>query len=100
MQETRSISGKTIRLPEERWLHIIEGHPEMEGHLHDVLLTVAKPDIILQGRKGELLAAVYNRNDKLLVVVYKETETDGFILTARFTKQIKKLLKQPLLWQK
>jgi hypothetical protein len=56
--------------------------------------------MILQGSADELLAAVYNRNDKLLVVVYKETVSDGFILTAFFTKRIEKLLKRKIVWQK
>jgi hypothetical protein len=100
MYHSKSISGKLIRLTDERWLHIVEGHPEMAGYLHDVLLTIAAPDMVLQGTADELLAAVYNRNDKLLVVVYKETENEGFILTAFFTKKIEQLLKRKILWQK
>jgi len=100
MNETRSISGKTVRLTDERWLHIVEGHPEMAGHLHDVLLAVAAPDFILSGSSDELLASVYNRNDKLLIVVYKESDTDGFIITAFFTKRIDKALKRKILWRR
>lgn len=100
MNVTKSITGKPIRLTDERWLHIVEGHPEIAGHLHDVLLTVAAPEMILSGTADELLAAVYNRSDKLLVVVYKETGEDGFILTAFFTKRIDKLLKREILWRK
>jgi hypothetical protein len=100
MFHSKSISGKPIRLTDERWLHIVEGHPEMAGYLHDVLLAVAAPDMVLQGTAGELLAAIYDRADKLLVVVYKESETDGFIVTAFFTKKIEQLLKRKILWQK
>lgn len=82
MHIVKSISGIEVRLTDERWLHIVEGHPEMAGFLHDVLLTVAVPDIIFQGSTNELLAAVYKRKDKMLVVVYRETEADGFIITA------------------
>lgn len=49
MLTVKSITGKTIRLPDERWLHIVEGHPEMAGHLNEVLLAIAAPDIVLQG---------------------------------------------------
>ena len=100
MLTVKSISGKTIRLPDERWLHIVEGHPEMAGHLNDVLFAVAAPDIVLQGGLDEMLAAIYTNNDKLLVVVYKETEMDGFIITAYFTKKADKLLKRTKLWGK
>jgi hypothetical protein len=96
----KSVTGKTIRLPDERWIHIVEGHPEMAGHLNDVLLAVAAPEIVLQGTADELLATVYEHKTKLLVVVYKENETDGFIITAYFTSKVDKLLKRIVLWQK
>ena len=89
-----------IRLPDERWLHIVEGHPEMAGHLHDVLLAVAVPDLLIQGGADEILAIVYSRTDKLLVVAYKEMDIEGFIITAFFTKRPEQLLKRKILWQK
>jgi len=46
MLNTISVSGKIIRLPDERWVHIVERHPEMTGHLEDVLLAVTVPDFI------------------------------------------------------
>ena len=96
----KSITNKTIRLTDERWLHIVEGHPEMAGHLNDVLLAIAAPEIILRGGLDELLATVSTYKNKWLVVVYKENETDGFILTAYFTSKTEKLLKRKILWQK
>jgi hypothetical protein len=89
----KSISGKTIRLPDERWLHIVEGHPEIAGHLNAVLLAVTAPHMVLQGSAEELLATVYENKTKLPVVVYKENEADGFIITAYFTTKVDKLLK-------
>ena len=100
MLTVKSVTGKTIRLPDERWIHIVEGHPEMAGHLNDVLLAVATPDMVLQGTVDELLATVYEHKTKLLVVVYKENEMDGFIITAYFTSKADKLLKRIVLWQK
>jgi hypothetical protein len=96
----KSITGKTIRLTDERWLHIVEGHPELAGHLNDVLFTVVDPDTVLYGATEELLAAVYVSPKKLLVVIYKENEVDGFIITAYFTSRIDKLLNRKILWQK
>lgn len=100
MHVIKSTSGKEIRLTDERWLHIVEGHPEMAGFLRDVLLAVAVPDYIFQGSTDELLSAVYKREDKMLIVVYKETETDGFIITAYFTKHIEKIFKRKIVWQR
>ena len=87
----KSITGKIIRLPDELWLHIVEGQPEMAGKLNNVLFAIAVPDLVLQGGADELLAAVYEDTTKMLVVVYKENETDGFIITAYFTTKTDKL---------
>jgi hypothetical protein len=100
MLTVKSIAGKTIRLTDERWLHIVEGHPEMADHLDDVLIAVAAPDKILEGSYDELLAVVYEHLASLLVVVYKENKTDGFIITAFFTSKVDKLFKRIVLWQK
>lgn len=100
MLTVKSINGKTIRLTDERWLHIVEGHPEMAGHLNDVLLAVAAPDKVLEGSLDELLAIVHEQKSRLLVVVYKEDKADGFIITAFFTSKVNKLLQRTILWQK
>jgi hypothetical protein len=55
---------------------------------------------VLQGCDGELLATVHENQSKLLVVVYKENEVDGFIITAYFATKVDKLLKRKILWQK
>ncbi len=72
----------------------------MAGNLNEVLLSVASPNVVLMGGSNELLASVYKRPDKLLVVVYKEDENDGFIITAFFTSKIDQLLKRKIVWQK
>ena len=49
-----SKSGLTIRLPEERWQHIIEGHPELADQQTNILHTIENPDRILEGdRDGQ-----------------------------------------------
>jgi hypothetical protein len=97
---TKSITGKTIRLTDERWVHIVEGHPEMAGYLNEVLLAVDSPDLVVEGGNNELLALLYERPDKLLVVVYKEESNDGFIITAFFTSKIDQLLERKIQWRK
>ena len=72
----------------------------MAGSMSDVLLAVATPDLLIGGVEKELIAAVFKKEDKLLVVVYKEGVEDGFIVTAYFTSKIEKLLKRNILWQK
>ncbi|MEK7270540.1 MAG: hypothetical protein AAB215_06295 [Planctomycetota bacterium] len=51
-----SRAGLTIRLTDERWLHITEEHCELAGLRLEVLETVANPDRVLEGGAGELLA--------------------------------------------
>lgn len=97
---TKSVHGNIIRLSDERWVHIVEGHPEMAGCRKEVMQTIAEPDFLLEGGFDEVLAARYIRADKMLVVVYKETNEDGFILTAFFTTKTEKLLNRKIIWKK
>ena len=94
-----SKNGVPIRLTEERWFHIVESHDELAGLSDEVLLTVEDPDFIVRGWSDELLA-VRKINDKYLIVVYKELENDGFIITAFITKKVDKVLRRGVVWQK
>ena len=86
----QSKNDVAIRLTRERWTHIVERHPEMDGQRQRVLETVSDPEMIQQGDFEEYLAIrFYNETpltSKFLVVVYKEiARTDGFILTAYYS---------------
>ena len=52
-----SKNGILIRLPAERWAHIIEEHCELAGLKFEVLEAVSSPSKILMGNMGELLAS-------------------------------------------
>ena len=93
-----SRNGKVIRLTDERWVHIIEEHAELAGMRLEVLETVAEPRRILEGGEGELLAVRELEIGKLLVVVYRESETDGFIITAFVTRRTASLDRRKQLW--
>lgn len=91
---TRAVSqtGVPIRLNDERWQHISQGHPELQDQRARVLETINHPDFIQEGDAGELLAIrFYERTpltSKFLVVAYRETSTrDGFVVTAYFTRR-------------
>ena len=94
-----SKNGIPIRLTEERWFHIVENHDELAGLSDEVLLTIEDPEYIVKGWTDELLA-IRKINDKHLVVVYKELENDGFIITAFITKKVDKVLRRGVIWQK
>jgi len=93
-----SKNGTTIRLTDERWAHISEEHGELADMRMEVLETVASPERILAGGEGELLAIRQVETGKFLVVVYRELEDDGFIITAFLTRRIRSLAKRKQLW--
>ncbi len=101
MEETIvSNNGVPIRLPEERWVHIVENHDDVAGHMDDVLDAVESPDLIIKGYGDALIALKKVKEDKFLAVVYKEIEpTDGFIITAYFSSKIK-LDREVILWKR
>jgi hypothetical protein len=87
-----------IRPSDERWAHIAEEHVELAGMRADVLGTVATPSAIYQGGAGELLAAHEVQAGKWLVVVYRESSRDGFIITAFLTRRTRSLERRKKLW--
>ena len=104
-----SVNGVPIRLTEERWLHIIEYHRELEPLQQEVLLTVAEPiklyfapppmepNYAAVGVFPKLVEAGLARN---LVVHYREVSpSDGFILTALVISD-KRLEKRFKLWRR
>jgi hypothetical protein len=93
-----SIQRIPIRLTDERWSHITEEHCELAGFRLEVLETVAKPDRVLAGGEGELLAVRELFPGKYLVAVYRELANDGFIITSFITSKIKSLQWRKQLW--
>lgn len=82
-----SVRGIPIRLPAERWAHITEEHCELAGMREEILEAVAEPTSVLMGNHGALLAAKEREDGKILVVVYREANGDGFIITAFLTSR-------------
>ncbi len=80
----RSVNAVLIRLPDERWDHICEEHAELVDRKNEVLQTVHAPERVVMGNDGELLAIRE-------VVVYRELEADGFVITAFLTRRIRSI---------
>jgi len=93
-----SKNGLPIRLTDERWAHITEEHSELAGMRRDVLEAVAQPRRVLAGRGRELLAVSELEPGKLLVVVYRELDSDGFVITAFLTRRVRSLDRRQQLW--
>jgi len=77
----RSKNQVPIRLTEERWLHIVTSHTEMNGNILELIKTIEDPV------SDELRCIRFFPNThlgpKYLMVAYKElSPNDGFIITA------------------
>ena len=70
----------------------------MAGLRLEVLETVANPTEIFAGNRGELLAVREVEPGKYLVVVYRESQQDGFIITAFLTRKGQALRRRQQLW--
>lgn len=98
---TESVSSKNsvpIRLTDERWAHITEEHNELVELRSEILETVASPTAIFAGNQGELLAVREVEAGKYLVVVYRDFQQDGFIITAFLTRKADTLRRRQQLW--
>jgi hypothetical protein len=100
MDIVKSKNGVPIRLTEERWIHITEEHSEMAGYYYEVLETIEEPEAIYEGKTGEYIAIREMEKGKYIVVVYKELDKDGFIITAFLTKRKKQLERRRKIWQR
>lgn len=98
--DTVSKNGIIIRLTDERWKHIVLMHPTLSENRKKVLTTVKNPDYIFKGRAKELLAVLKISQRNYLVVIYKEKEADGFIITAYETTAKLWLFKKELIWSR
>ncbi len=95
----KSKNGIAIRLPDERWIHIVTEHAELVELRDQVLKAVENPERILAGNAGELFAVREFESGKWIVVVYRESGDDGFIITAFLTRRGRSLDKRQVLWQ-
>lgn len=71
MNSAISINNYRIRLTNERWFHITEGHSEIAGYFFEILEAIENPDFIYQGNNQELLAVKHISENKFLIVIYK-----------------------------
>jgi hypothetical protein len=85
MGETIDPLGRTVHLAEERWRHIIDGHPYMAPFRAEVLQAVEAPtDLIEQPRLGQDWFYLRNVGPSqwLKVVVAFDEDSVGSIRTA------------------
>jgi len=75
----------------------------MAGNRHLISETISEPDYILKGEKDELIALKYYSKtvitSKHCVVIYREVNGEGFVITAFLTSKPEKI-KGEIIWQK
>jgi hypothetical protein len=98
MNTPKAKSGLPIRLTEERWQHIMDGHPELASLKSEIIQAIEEPDRIFAGNDDELLAVKSLDDGKYLVIVYRECDQDGFVITAYMTRRINSLNQRQVLW--
>jgi len=98
MELVKSKNNVLIRLSDERWSHITEEHCELVGLLHDVLDTIKNPKKILEGKQNAQLAVGQMSDGKYIVVIYRELNGDGFVMTAFLTRKMQYLNRRKQLW--
>jgi len=99
-----SKNGKELRLTAERWSHIVEAHDYMAGNQDLVFETLENPDYIVGGGQGEFIALKHYKKNiylgKGVVVIYKEKEKEGFVITAFMTSEPERIIKKGVIWRK
>jgi hypothetical protein len=82
--------GRRVELTDERWGHIVERHPDIDGRDDEVLQTVEAPEERLPGGV-ENEEWYYRRTDapsNWLKVVVAYAEGRGYIVTAHARKSM------------
>lgn len=67
-----SVNGVPIRLTDERWHHIIDGHVDLFNYREDILRIIEEPEAIYRGRRGSLIAVRSYGRRGFLAVFYRE----------------------------
>ena len=88
--------GRTVRLTKERLDHLETDHPEMRSQTDRIAETLSGPERIVSSRSDATVQLYYRLyketpvTTKFLCVVVKNSEHDGFIITAYYTDAEKK----------
>ena len=81
----RDPRGREVSLDDERWEHIIDGHPELRDMQVDILRTVESPSEVIAGRGPDeewFYLAGAGPSRWLKVVVIFDRQGSGRIITA------------------
>lgn len=69
-----------------------------------VFETLENPDYIVGGGQREFIALKHYKktsiSEKDVVVIYKEKEKEGFVITAFMTSEPERIIKKGVIWRK
>jgi hypothetical protein len=76
----------------------------MAGNQDIVFETLENPDIIVSVEKNEFIVIRHYIktiiSEKHAIVVYREEENDGFVITAFMTSKPEKIIKKGVIWKR
>lgn len=81
----RDPTGRAVSLDDERWAHIIDGHPELRDIQTEILRAVESPSEVIAGRAPDeewFYLAGAGPSRWLKVVVVFDRQDRGRIITA------------------
>jgi hypothetical protein len=94
------VQGYEVRLDDERWEHILDGHPEMIDHGNLLIETMRRPELVLRDPERQRIfyyyrlmgRTVFGRNDIYLSAVVERSEGNKVakVKTAYLVKRTKR----------
>ncbi|MBI4894955.1 MAG: hypothetical protein HY831_00540 [Candidatus Aenigmarchaeota archaeon] len=99
MFEVTCVLGNRIKLANDRYIHIILKHPELEGMEDEIKNTLIQADFIQRSVYDSQIFLYYKEfgKDQYFVVVVKVLNKRGFIITSYIADVIKK---SEVIWKK
>ncbi len=103
MLQIQDIWNRSLRLTDERLVHLETVHPEMQGQVDRITETLSDPDRVVRSKTDSQVELFYKHyratpvTTKHLCVVVKVLPDDHFIITSYFTDSMKK---GDILWEK
>lgn len=88
-------TGRRLRMTDYNWHHIIRRHPEIVSHQEKIIESLEEPDKIAESLDDDNTKYYYKYYKyldspyKFIRVICKYLNSEGFIISAHFVKNIK-----------
>ena len=93
MVKVRDYLNNEIILSQQRWMHIIQEHPEVKEYIKEIEMVLKEPDLIKESNKDKNVYLYYRffreiLKGKYIIVVVKKS-ISSFVVTCYITDRIK-----------